>query len=167
MKMPILFKCLCAIIFLSIFISCKKTDNHIAQKTPVTNLRLTGLIPTAPEEYKRLINLNQLIKKTDSKSLACTSVDLTSQFPLPGDQGVQGSCVAWSVGYAAKSYWEHKEIGWSIVTNNHLFSPQYIYSQTHANNTSGGGGSVFSAALNLAVNQGVATLIFALMILQI
>lgn len=32
-------------------------------------------------------------------------VDHTDAFPTPGDQGRQGSCTAWAVGYAAKSIW--------------------------------------------------------------
>src|SRR4051794_14355576 len=30
--------------------------------------------------------------------------DLSASFPPPGDQGKQGSCVAWSLGYALRGY---------------------------------------------------------------
>ena len=33
-------------------------------------------------------------------------VDLSANMPPVGDQGTQGSCVAWAVGYALKSYQE-------------------------------------------------------------
>lgn len=35
---------------------------------------------------------------------AAEVVDLSSKFPGPGSQGDQGSCTAWAVGYALKSF---------------------------------------------------------------
>ena len=32
-------------------------------------------------------------------------VDLSARFPRAGSQGQQGSCTAWAVGYAVRSYW--------------------------------------------------------------
>ncbi|MES9927548.1 MAG: Ig-like domain-containing protein, partial [Candidatus Thiodiazotropha sp. 6PDIVS] len=32
------------------------------------------------------------------------SIDLSGNFPQPGNQGLQGSCVGWATGYALKSY---------------------------------------------------------------
>ena len=32
-------------------------------------------------------------------------VDLSHYFPVPGDQGNQGSCTGWAVGYAARAYY--------------------------------------------------------------
>lgn len=59
------------------------------------------------------------------------SVDLESKMPSPGNQGQQGSCTAWAVAYAAKSYQENQEHswvtnGWSTKTE---FSPAYLYNQ--------------------------------------
>lgn len=58
-----------------------------------------------------------------------TAVDNTSLFPTPGNQSGQNSCVAWAVGYAAKSNNELNKRGWTISENRHQFSPAYLYNQ--------------------------------------
>ncbi|MEQ1531509.1 MAG: C1 family peptidase, partial [Methylococcales bacterium] len=83
------------------------------------------------------------------------AVDLSANFPTPGNQGSQGSCVAWAAGYALKSYQEGIEESWSLNTTSHLFSPAYIYNQT--NNGQDGGSQIY-AALDLIIEQGAATL---------
>lgn len=85
-----------------------------------------------------------------------TRVDLSDQFPQPRHQGNQNSCVGWATAYALKSYQESAEMGWSLETTDHLFSPAYIYNQIKE----GGGdnGSRLDKALQLIVDQGVATL---------
>ncbi|OAD21552.1 PKD domain containing protein, partial [Candidatus Thiomargarita nelsonii] len=57
------------------------------------------------------------------------SIDLSSNFPIPGYQGSQGSCVGWATAYALKSFQERVEEGWSLNTTEHLFSPAFIYNQ--------------------------------------
>ena len=84
------------------------------------------------------------------------SVDLSANFPVPGDQGPNGSCVGWATAYAAKSYQERVEMQWDLSRADHLFSPAYIYNQIKVADCPGG--SLISDALNLMVNQGVATL---------
>lgn len=54
-------------------------------------------------------------------------VDLSSRFPKPGNQGRLGSCTAWAVGYAARSYYESVRNGY-VVGKNGIPSPAYIYS---------------------------------------
>jgi uncharacterized repeat protein (TIGR01451 family) len=83
------------------------------------------------------------------------SVDLSPSFPVPGDQGQQGSCVAWATGYALKSYQEGAEEGWSLNTTSHLFSPAYIYHQVNGGQDNG---SQIYDALDLIISQGAATL---------
>jgi C1A family cysteine protease len=137
---------------------CKKDLTHDTPKAQKegTHARTLGAIPSESSAYRKLIQADRL--RNAKTEAICTSVDLTNLFPTPGDQGWQGSCVSWAVAYSAKSYWESREIGWSLNTSNHLFSPQYVYSQTHADNSAGGGGSYFADALNLVTNQGVSTL---------
>jgi C1A family cysteine protease len=81
-----------------------------------------------------------------------TSFDLSGSLPPPGNQGSQGSCVGWAVGYAAKSALEIKEETWNRTSARHQFSPAYIYNQINFGEDSG---SFISDALNLVVNQGV------------
>ena len=72
-----------------------------------------------------------------------SSVDLTSQFPPPGDQGQDDSCVAWALAYALKSYQESREHGWGFVRDDgnldttHVFSPAYIYDALYDPNNPG------------------------------
>lgn len=83
------------------------------------------------------------------------SIDLSPNFPTPGDQGNQNSCVGWATAYALKSYQERVEIGWPLNTPDHLFSPSFLYNQINYQQDRG---SYINEALDLAVNTGLATL---------
>ena len=117
----------------------------------------TGREEVDPEEYAgfNLSNYNSDLLGGDSSPSQPGSVDLSFNFPTPGDQGRQGSCVGWATAYALKSYQEKVEIGWSLNTASHLFSPAFIYNQIVIGND---GGAYIYKALNLAVNKGIATL---------
>lgn len=82
------------------------------------------------------------------------SIDLSGNFPRPGDQGRQNSCVAWAAGYALKSYQEKIEENWDFSAAT-LFSPAFIYNQTNGGQDRG---SQIYDALDLIVNKGAATL---------
>lgn len=59
------------------------------------------------------------------------AIDLSDRIPSPGDQGEVGSCVAWAVGYAARSYYRASEDPVSDPNNpDNIASPAYIYSRT-------------------------------------
>ncbi len=94
---------------------------------------------------------------TDSQGQSSlpSQIDLSAQFPTPGYQGQQNSCVAWSVAYAVKSYQEGLEEGWSLTTQDHLFSPAYIYNQLNGGSDNG---LKVSDALAWVVDNGMATL---------
>jgi len=83
------------------------------------------------------------------------SVDLSLNFPEPGNQGNQSSCVGWATAYALKSYQEKVEIGWSLNTAEHLFSPAFLYNQINGGQDKG---SYIHEALQLVVDKGLATL---------
>lgn len=75
-----------------------------------------------------LANLDKyMIKSPQTYAVLPTAVDNTNQFPTPGNQGTQNSCVAWAVGYALKSQQEVAKRNWAVNTNEHNFSPAYIY----------------------------------------
>lgn len=83
------------------------------------------------------------------------SIDLSSKFPVPGNQGQQSSCVGWAVSHL-KSYQEGVERKWSLSPAQHRFSPSYIYNQIRP--ASGCmGGSNYVDALTI-VRSGSATL---------
>jgi hypothetical protein len=123
-----------------------------------TPSRSAGLQDIDPEEYAgypRGFYNGALLGAPGADPTLPSAVDLSQDFPLPGDQGSQSSCVGWALGYALKTYQERVELGWSLEPLEHRFSPSYIYNQI---NNGRDNGSVFSNGLNLMVNQGVATL---------
>lgn len=91
----------------------------------------------------------------DSSVSLPTSIDLAPNFPTPGDQGVQESCVAWAVAYALVSANEASKRGWSVSSTVHHFSPAFIYNQINGGVDEG---SKVTDALDLVIEQGVCTL---------
>ena len=75
------------------------------------------------------------------------SVDLSDRMPPVGNQGIQQSCVAWSIAYALKSYQEKVELG-----QQYTFSPSYIYNQI---NNGMNAPTFVTDALNILSDQGV------------
>lgn len=110
-----------------------------------------GCIQDTVESYAKL---PKVASRSVSASLPSV-VDLTSQFPTPGKQGSQGSCSAWAVAYAYKSFQEKADHGWNVGTSDHQFSPAYVYNQIQVGND---GGSSISDAMRLLVSQGVCSL---------
>lgn len=85
------------------------------------------------------------------------SIDLSQNFPQPGDQGVQQSCVGFATAYAMKSYQERVEIGWELNRLDHTFSPAFVYNQIRLGDCYRVGSWIHDA-LNLIKNKGAATL---------
>lgn len=149
------------VLCLLLFYSCQKRPSDLVAPVPPlsnidTNTRMLGLKPVSPDVYQQFIRTH---KQENARTLVtCTAVDLTSKFPIPGQQGIQGSCVSWTVGYYIKTYWEGIENNWDVHTPDHIISPQYIFSQTHTSTDAGGGASFLYDALNLLQSQGAAML---------
>jgi hypothetical protein len=89
---------------------------------------------------------------TDATALP-KAYDNSAAYPSAGNQGDQGSCTAWAVAYALKSYQEH--FGNSAYTDESKFSPAYIYNQI---NDGEDNGSCIYDAMTLLVSQGVCSL---------
>jgi hypothetical protein len=81
----------------------------------------TGLILQTPEE------LAKYRKTPGVRSYLPPVADLTRYFPRPGDQGGQGSCVAWAVGYAARAYYNAMDSSGARLSRAQIPSPAYIY----------------------------------------
>ena len=120
-------------------------------------------IPAAAEDYATgLIHdseetiLEHLIEYGPSyETTLPSSVDLTDEFPAPGNQGSQNSCIGWAVAYALKSHQEETARHWGLDTDEHLFSPSYIYNQLcHGSDNE----IALALALDLIKEQGVCTL---------
>ena len=90
------------------------------------------------------------------------SVDLSGNFPTPGNQGRQGSCVGWATAYALKSYQERVEEGWEF-SDYTTVSPAWIYNQVKAPGPCGGAdpydcGAHIHKALDFMIDKGTASL---------
>jgi hypothetical protein len=130
----------------------------------------TGLrAPTASEWQE----ISQTAQITDSVTLpsAAASVDnsLLPWFPPVGNQGSEGACVGFSVGYYAKTFQEAKEHGWNLsgatcggsypgyptpTYQDRIMSPEFIYHLINAGTNNGGS---FQDAINLVCNIGVSS----------
>ena len=118
----------------------------------------TGTNDVDPQDYSQfeLSTYNSdLLGDVGEAPAVPLSIDLSANFPVPGDQGRQGSCVGWATAYALKSYHEKVEMGWSLNTAAHLFSPAFVYNQINGGRDQG---SYIHEALDLAVSKGIATL---------
>ncbi|MBG6209250.1 hypothetical protein IWQ49_003921 [Labrenzia sp. EL_126] len=85
------------------------------------------------------------------------SADLSRYFPEPGDQGKQGSCVGWAVGYAARAYYAFQAENLPRNTPSSIPSPAFIYNVIQTPDAECNGGSLFPDALNL-LKQGALSL---------
>jgi hypothetical protein len=131
----------------------------------------TGLRPPTAQEWTEIASNLNVIDTVNTQLSSPASVDqsATPYFPPIGNQGSQGSCVAWSVGYYVKTFQEAQEHGWSVSTatwqtgspgaptqayQNEIISPAFIY-----NLQDGGadGGLTISGAINLVCNVGASS----------
>jgi hypothetical protein len=85
-------------------------------------------------------------------------VDLSHRFPEPGSQGQQGSCTAWAVGYALRSYYEGMRQGWDVNDKTHQVSPASIYNRLNQGRGNCSTGTAISDALKLLKNTGAVDL---------
>jgi hypothetical protein len=132
----------CALVFFSI-------NSAFAIDRPVFS---SGFLASPPKEYKNNKKIDKISERLPP------SVDLSSRMPPPGDQGQQGSCVAWAVAYAARSYYLGLE-GVDLSNQIQLPSPAYIYNQINPNSLVGcDSGTLIPDALNVLKRQGVASM---------
>lgn len=110
----------------------------------------TGLVYGSEEDYRDL----PLVTAPMMGTLPAAK-DLSDWFPEPGDQGTQGSCVGWAVGYGLKSYQEAIERRTKPSAST-TYSPSYIYNQIRAGSCAGG--SSIQDALGLVRRQGIASM---------
>lgn len=110
----------------------------------------TGYIPEAPEKYASMPQVNRY------RAYFGPEKDLSALFPKPGNQGEQGSCVAWATAYAARSYYEVRQQSSKPSDSTHIFSPAFVYNQLKMGGCDGG--SSMSMALDLLKKTGAASL---------
>lgn len=112
--------------------------------------------PDPPDtEYARGVRLmslqtvNKLARKPVFRAYLPVRIDLSNDIPKPGSQGQLGSCTAWAVGYAARSYYTRTFENRALKLDN-IPSPRYLYDAAR----SGGcdGGSTFEEVTNVLRN---------------
>jgi hypothetical protein len=111
-----------------------------------TEERATGLIPLSQEEFAKLP------KTPTYRAFLPERVDLSANFPPPGDQGNAGSCTAWAVGYAARAYYASSVEGRNIRSATNIPSPGYIFGSVISQPGNCNSGSRTVDALNLLKN---------------
>lgn len=117
---------------------------------------VTGLEPLPEAEYAK-----EPPKVRARSSTILSSVNLTKYFPRAGNQGQMGSCSAWAIVYAARSYYYSAITKKKPTTADEIASPSYVYNQTTTRPNELGylcGGAYFKTALNILVNQGTVSL---------
>jgi hypothetical protein len=110
-----------------------------------------GYEPDPPEEPGTIVHVPRF------RAFLPAFKDLSPSFPPPGDQGKQGACVAWSVGYALRGYYYRRRTQTRASDAANLFSPSYIYNQL-VRSPDCSGGSNIKAALELMRTEGIATM---------
>lgn len=144
-----LFVIFAVTLIMSILVSCSKETGSL-QKQQETSLYSLGcqLLPAA--QYQALLAAQEIVLKT-------LPTKVTLPTPPIGNQGSEGSCVAFGTTYAGRSidwYITMKNTLYSTSTN--IFSPSYVYNQIKVS-TSCASGAYVTSGLNLLLSQGVCT----------
>ena len=121
----------------------------LAAPAALAQQRGTGLVYLEPERY-RSIPLAPPVALTGVPA----EFDMSKDFPTPGDQGQQGSCVGWAVGYALKSFQERRERNWTNWDDTKRMSPAFVYNQVKVGGC--GDGARIADALGLLSSDGSA-----------
>lgn len=107
-----------------------------------------GLILMDEEDYDALPERDPLMRGRLPEF-----IDLSSFFPAPGNQGEQGSCVGWAVGYALKTYQEAMEFNISRPQEWDHFSPAFVFNSIKQGDDCSAGSRI-SDALEFVSNTG-------------
>jgi len=80
--------------------------------------------------------------------------DLSADLPPPGNQGTQGSCVAWAVGYAARTYYLKHNYSADVTDATNILSPAYIFNSLRTIRGDCSAGTSIADALKLLKSSG-------------
>jgi len=127
--------------------SCQKEESFVPNNDNAVSYNF-GCEFLSEAEYAALPVANDVNLK-----VLPTSVNLV--VPPVGDQGGEGSCVAWGTTYAGRSTSYQNTNGGSYNFGVNIFSPEYVYNQVKVSDC--GSGAYTTDGLDLLVNQGVCT----------
>lgn len=111
-----------------------------------------GAGPSNPEKVRSLTGTPEF------RSFLPEVVDLSTYFPVPGDQGQQGSCTAWAAGYAARAYYAAAVEQRRITQPQSIPSPAFIYNLIVSDPEDCGSGSANVLALEVLKQFGTLSL---------
>ncbi len=109
---------------------CNGAGGGLVQQ--VTQLATGGFL--SPRQYEKA-NIYESLADDDTKNPLPESANLQKFAPTVGDQGHQGSCVAWSSAYGARTIAEAARTGKD--PNSLRFSPSFLYNQIGLENCDG------------------------------
>ncbi|MCL9807375.1 C1 family peptidase [Flavobacterium amniphilum] len=123
---------------------------------PFSEQYLKSIKVITPEEYQaRISEFRPDLSAAEQRNAFTAKLDVSKYLPSPpvGDQGSEGSCVGWGVGYAAHGITRYinntiHQSNWAGATR----SAAYVYNQIKISNC--GSGSYPNDAMNLIKNQG-------------
>lgn len=135
-----------------------KLDRHVLRGFGVLGLLALLAVPAvAQQSFSRgygaapspAEKVRSLSGTPEFRSFLPEVVDLSSYFPVPGDQGQQGSCTAWAAGYAARAYYAAAVEQRRITQPQSIPSPAFIYGLIVADPNDCGSGSSNTLALEV------------------
>jgi hypothetical protein len=118
-------------------------------ENPNSGYRPLGALEDPPEAKQHVV------PHANPKTALPASIDLSAGLPPVGDQGWEGSCVAWSIAYYYASFQEGKEHKWDLTDTSHQFSPAFVYNQINGGHDFG---SSPYTAMQLMQSKGVASM---------
>lgn len=133
---------------LAVFISCQDEVPFVGEKSKDLPSHRLGCLLLPSEKYMSIA-----LHDASTSLLKAAPAAFVLKTPPVGDQGDEGSCVAWGVAYAGRSIsWMSSHPGQWDTTDN-IFSPEYVYNQIKTGSCTAGAYVV--DGLRLLVNQGV------------
>jgi C1A family cysteine protease len=146
----VVFSLFSALLIVLTLISCQKETK--APVSPQDELQFSlGCLLLPSAEYEAIP-----LAPAPKSDLKAFPVSVTLPSPTVGNQGGEGSCVAWGTTYAGRSmdwYFTYANTTYSFAVN--VFSPEYVYNQIKVSTCASG--SYVTAGLNLLKSQGVCT----------
>jgi len=136
--------------FFYVIFCCWLSAFILSPAAPANEKHGMGFIPENPDKYAAMP------KASRYRAYFSPDADLSPLFPKPGNQGKQGSCVAWATAYAARSYLQARRQGENPNSPEQIFSPAFIFNQVKVGDCKDGGS--IAEALSLMKTRGVANL---------
>lgn len=122
--------------FVALFLSLSVFTINVSADS-INELHPLGCIEPTDEEFDEYMVDNSDDEDNVQAGALPSKIDLSSKLPTPKNQGSQGSCVAFAVAYATKTYQENLEFNWGVSSPSTQFSPAFLYNQLNGGKDKG------------------------------